>query len=258
MQIAFFDSGIGGMTVLHQAKRMMPTEDFLYYADTDHVPYGRKTKEEIRQYVQEAVNFIASQDVKALVVACNTATSVAIKSLREKYSFPILGMEPAVKPAVNDTSCTKRILVTATPVTLREEKMQDLLHQVDQNHQVDLLPLPKLVEFAETGCFTDGQAEAYLREELGKFDLDEYCTVVLGCTHFNYFKDSFNRILPEEIAMIDGSGGTVNNLHHVLKQKGLLEEGNGRVSYYTSGRSAEALKPKYEKLLERLDDMITY
>ena len=162
MQIGFFDSGIGGLTVLHQAKRAMPQEDYLYYADTDHVPYGRKTKEEIKQYVQEAVDFIAEQGVKALVVACNTATSVAIKDLRARYSFPILGMEPAVKPAVNDTHCTKRILVTATPVTIREEKLQNLLHQVDQHHQVDLLPLPRLVEFAEQGNFTDGQAEACL------------------------------------------------------------------------------------------------
>lgn len=115
MQIAFFDSGIGGLTVLHQARRKMPQENFLYYADTDHVPYGRKTKVEIRRYVQEAVDFIAQQDVKALVVACNTATSVAIQACGARYSFPIFGMEPAVKPAVNDTSCTKRILVTATP-----------------------------------------------------------------------------------------------------------------------------------------------
>ena len=106
------------------------------------MPYGRKTKEQIHQYVDEAVDFIASQGVKALVVACNTATSVAIQDLRARYDFPILGMEPAVKPAVSDTSCTKRILVTATPVTIREEKLQNLLHQVDQHHQVDLLPLP--------------------------------------------------------------------------------------------------------------------
>lgn len=258
MQIAFFDSGIGGLTVLHQAKREMPREDYLYYADTDHVPYGRKTKEEIRQYVQEAVDFIAAHEVKALVVACNTATSVAIQSLRARYSFPILGMEPAVKPAVNDLHCTKRILVTATPVTIREEKLQNLLHQVDQHHQVDLLPLPRLVELAETGCFDDGQAEGYLREALAPFDLSQYCTVVLGCTHFNYFKDSFHKILPEDIAMLDGSGGTVKNLHRVLAEKALLETGSGQVQYYTSGRSAEQLRPRYERLLLRLEEMLTY
>ncbi len=258
MQIAFFDSGIGGLTVLHQARRQMPREDFLYYADTDHVPYGRKTKEEIRQCVREAVDFIAQQDVKALVVACNTATSVAIQDLRARYSFPILGMEPAVKPAVSDTSCTKRILVTATPVTIREEKLQNLLHQVDQHHQVDLLPLPRLVEFAEAGQFNDGQAEAYLREVLAPYDLSHYCTVVLGCTHFNYFKDSLNKILPEDIAIIDGSMGTVNNLQNVLAEKNLLEQNTGRVQYYTSSRLAEQLRPRYEQLLLRLDEMLTY
>ena len=258
MRIAFFDSGIGGLTVLHQAMRKMPREDYLYYADTDHVPYGRKTKEQIRQYVQEAVDFIAEQDVKALVVACNTATSVAIQELRARYSFPILGMEPAVKPAVSDTSCTRRILVTATPVTIREEKLQNLLHQVDQNHQVDLLPLPGLVEFAETSSFNDGQAEAYLREVLQPYDLNRYCTVVLGCTHFNYFKDSFHNILPGEITMLDGSSGTVNNLYAVLERHNLLETGSGSVTYYTSGRSAEEMRPRYEMLLKRLDDMLTY
>ena len=258
MQTGFFDSGIGGLTVLHQAMRDMPGEDYLYYADTDHVPYGRKTKQEIRQYVQEAVDFIAAQDVKALVVACNTATSVAIQDLRARYRFPILGMEPAVKPAVSDTSCTRRILVTATPVTIREEKLQNLLHQVDQHHQVDLLPLPRLVEFAEAGCFTDGQAEAYLREMLAPYDLSRYCTVVLGCTHFNYFKDSFNRILPEDIAMIDGSSGTVHNLHRMLAEQHLLETGSGKVTYYISGRLAEALRPRYQSLLQRLDEMLTY
>lgn len=258
MQIAFFDSGIGGLTVLHQARRQMPQEDFLYYADTDHVPYGRKTKREIRDCVREAVDFIAEQDVKALVVACNTATSVAIQDLRARYSFPILGMEPAVKPAVSDTRCLKRILVTATPVTIREEKLQNLLHRVDLHHQVDLLPLPQLVEFAEASQFNDGRAEAYLRDVLAAYNLEEYCTVVLGCTHFNYFKDSLRKILPEDTVLLDGSIGTVNNLQRVLAEKNLLEQNTGHVQYYTSGRLAEHLRPRYEQLLLRLDEMLTY
>jgi glutamate racemase len=258
VRIAFFDSGIGGLTVLHQAIKQMPQEDYLYYADTDHVPYGRKTKEEIRQYVQEAVDFIATQDVKALVVACNTATSVAIQSLRARYSFPILGMEPAVKPAVRNAVISKRVLVTATPVTLREQKMQDLLLQVDQNHKTDLLPLPKLVELAERGCFEDGQAEAYLREVLQEYDLSQYCTVVLGCTHFNYFKDSFRNIFGDGVTLLDGSGGTVNNLHRVLAEQHLLEQNTGDIRYYTSGREAEELRPRYDLLLNRLEKMLQY
>ena len=148
--------------------------------------------------------------------------------------------------------------MTATPVTIREEKLQNLLHQVDQHHQVDLLPLPRLVELAEAGNFSDGQAEAYLQEALAPFDLRRYCTVVLGCTHFNYFKDSFHKILPEDIVMLDGSDGTVNNLQHVLAEKNLLETGTGQVQYVTSGRWAEQLRPKYERLLQRLEEMLTY
>lgn len=258
MRIAFFDSGIGGLTVLHQAKKKMPQEDYLYYADTDHVPYGRKTKEEIRQYVQDAVDFIAAQDVKALVVACNTATSVAIQNLRARYSFPILGMEPAVKPAVEHVHAGKRVLVTATPVTLREQKLHDLLLQVDQQHKTDLLPLPKLVELAEQGCFQDGQAEAYLREVLQKTKKEQYCTIVLGCTHFNYFKDSFRAIFGETVDLLDGSGGTVNNLYRVLSECGLLEQNSGDILYYTSGREAEVLRPQYEMLLSRLEEMLYY
>ncbi len=258
MRIAFFDSGIGGLTVLHQAKKLMPQEEYLYYADTDHVPYGSKTKEEIRQYVEEAVDFIAAQDVKALVVACNTATSVAIQSLRARYSFPILGMEPAVKPAVKNLTVSKRVLVTATPVTLREQKLHDLLLQVDQNHKTDLLPLPKLVELAEQGCFNDGQAEAYLREVTQGIDLQQYCTVVLGCTHFNYFKDSFRKIFGETVTLLDGSRGTVNNLYHVLQERNLLESNSGGIVYYTSGREAEELRPQYEMLLNRLEEMLNY
>ena len=258
MKIGIFDSGMGGLSVLHRALRMIPEADFLYYADEEHVPYGEKTREQVRGYIDEIIAFMIKKQVDAIVIACNTATSVATKEYRSQFPLPIVGMEPAVKPAVSDTSCTKRILVTATPVTIREEKLQNLLHQVDQHHQVDLLPLPRLVEFAEAGQFNDGQAEAYLREVLAPYDLSHYCTVVLGCTHFNYFKDSLNKILPEDIAIIDGSMGTVNNLQNVLAEKNLLEQNTGRVQYYTSSRLAEQLRPRYEQLLLRLDEMLTY
>lgn len=258
MRIAFFDSGIGGLTVLHQAKKLMPQEDYLYYADTDHVPYGSKTKEDIRRYVEDAVDFIAMQDVKALVVACNTATSVAIQSLRARYNFPILGMEPAVKPAVKELHVSKRVLVTATPVTLREEKLHNLLQRIDRHHQVDLLPLPKLVELAECGYFNDGQAETYLRETTQNFDLQKYSTVVLGCTHFNYFKDSFRKIFGDKMTLLDGSSGTVNNLYRVLQERNLLEVNNGSIQYYNSGREAEELRSQYEVLLNRLEKMLSY
>lgn len=259
MKIAFFDSGIGGVSVLHRALHMMPEEDYLYFADTDHVPYGTKTTVEVRQYVLEACDFILDQGVKALVVACNTATSVAINDLRARFDIPILGMEPAVKPAVCSLNSQgqKRVLVTATPMTLRQEKLHFLLRQWDQGHVVDLLPLPGLVEFAEAGTFTGETVTTYLQEALTPFPLEEYCTLVLGCTHFNFFKDTFRSLLAADTRLIDGSDGTVRHLMHILEEQGLREKGSGQTSFYVSGRLLDAPSEQahYRKLLNRLDAM---
>ena len=192
-------------------------------------------------------------------MACNTATSVAISDLRARYDIPILGMEPAVKPAVCSLSGQgqKRVLVTATPMTLRQETLHLLLRQWDQGHVVDLLPLPRLVEFAEAGCFSGEDVNDYLREALTPFPLEEYCTVVLGCTHFNFFKDTFHSLLSADTRLIDGSDGTVRHLQHVLEKEGLREKGSGQVSFYTSGRAVTVPEEQayYHKLLSRLDDL---
>lgn len=255
MKIAIFDSGIGGLTVLHQAMQQMPEEDYLYYADILHVPYGTKTKEEIISYVDEAAAFIAEQGVKALVIACNTATSVAIAELRQKYSFPIIGMEPAVKPAVKHSH--KRVLVIATPMTLQEQKLHDLLLQVDMENIVDLLPLPQLVTLAEARIFNGPQVEDYLQLEFSRYDLTSYDTIVLGCTHFNYFKDTLRRLLPADISLLDGSKGTVKHLQCLLEERGLREKNKGEITYYQSGRLA-ASTDDYQALLQRLDEMLYY
>ena len=128
MKIGFFDSGIGGITVLNEAIKQLPNEDYIYFADTDNTPYGVKPKDEVKKYILAAIDFIYAKGVDAIVIACNTATSIAIEDLREKYNIPILGMEPAVKPAIEKNHSTnKRVLVTATPLTLKEEKLKNLM-----------------------------------------------------------------------------------------------------------------------------------
>ena len=122
--IGFLDSGVGGLSVLREAVRVLPAEDFIYFGDSANAPYGTKTVKEIRDLTFKAVENLMDYDIKALVVACNTATSVAIKELRNSFDIPILGMEPAVKPAVEVTD-KKRIMVIATPVTIREDKLKD-------------------------------------------------------------------------------------------------------------------------------------
>lgn len=144
--IGIFDSGIGGLSVLAKIIEKLPTEEYIYYADTDNVPYGIKTNEQIKEYVKKAVDFLMDKDVKAIVIACNTATSIAIEDIRKEYSIPIIGIEPAAKPAVEKRH-NKKVLLMATPVTVREEKLKKLLKKVDAEHSVDLLAMPELVKY---------------------------------------------------------------------------------------------------------------
>lgn len=256
MKIGFYDSGIGGLSVLQTAMQMLPNEEFIYYADTDHVPYGEKTNEEILQFARRATDFLIAKDVKAIVIACNTATSVAAKYLRAEHTMPIIGMEPAVKPAVEEKN-HKRILVSATPVTIREKKLHDLIERVDLHHDTDLIALGGLVTFAEKGEFSSPAVEAYLKEALSPFDLQRYSSFVLGCTHFNYFKDTLRKILPEHIRFVDGCAGTARQLKNVLAQRGLLEQNKRSAEFYFSGRPADTAEERayFDRLLQRLDDM---
>jgi glutamate racemase len=237
LNIGIFDSGIGGMTLLHQALVSLPRENYIFYADTDHVPYGTKTKEEVISYVDGVMEFMRAHNCSAVVIACNTATAVAAGIMRGKYEFPIIGIEPAVKPAVSFSN-GKRVLVIATPLTVKEQKLHNLVERVDNDHLVDLLALPRLVEFAERGEFEAPAVTDYLLEKLSPYKLEDYGELVLGCTHFNYFKDSLRKILPDNVRLIDGSEGTVKQLARVLgiKTTETPYSGGQNVSYYYSGR----------------------
>lgn len=240
MRIGFFDSGVGGATVLARAQASMPEEDFLYYADTLHVPYGEKPKGEVRGYIFDAVEEMVAEGIKALVIACNTATSIAAGSLREKYSFPIIGMEPAVKPAVmRNAGSEKRVLVFATRLTLKETKFQQLVSAVDQHHIVDHLALPGLVKLAEQGIFDGPLAEDYLRRELAAFDLSCYGTAVLGCTHFPLFRRTFTELLPAGTDLIDGAEGTIRHLKATLEKAKQSGGGSGQLEFMSSGKSPD-------------------
>ncbi len=235
-KIGFFDSGIGGISVMAYARYLLPMEDFIYYADTKHVPYGTKTREQIIDYSIRAVDYLIDRGASIVVVACNTATSMAIETLRKRYSIPIVGMEPAVKPA----SLTYRgdnILICATPVTIAGEKLHALIERSFSRHlgsAPTLVALPGLVEFAEKGDFDSKTIDSYLSSVL---DLSKkYDAVVLGCTHFTYFSSSFRRLLGD-VDLIDGTRGTVNQMIRLLREHGFTPktEGIGSVEYIRSG-----------------------
>ena len=245
--------------MLHDAFKYLPDEEYIFYADTDHVPYGLKTSDQIIKYVDEIISFFVSKEVDAVVIACNTATAVAAEYVREKYSIPIIGMEPAVKPALKNVTSPliapdSRVLVMATPVTIRENKLHSLLERIDTEHKVDLLPMPELVRFAEEEIFEDLEVEEYIRSQISELNKDKYSEVVLGCTHFTYFRNAVRKAFGRDIDLIDGNEGTIRHLADVLGLK--CGEGHStetRVDYYISGRQADEKElSKFARLHERL------
>ncbi|MBE6022948.1 MAG: glutamate racemase [Cellulosilyticum sp.] len=238
MKVGIFDSGIGGITVLKTAIEHLPQIEYIYYSDNLHVPYGTKPKNEVVGYVKDVVKFLVDQGAEAILIACNTATSVAVKELRTLYNIPIIGMEPAVKLALDDNKEGK-VLVTATPLSLKEEKYKNLVAHVDHQHRTSSLPLPELVTFAETKDFDEERIEAYFKEKLEPFNLDEYVGIVLGCTHFIYFKKYLEKFLPEHIKIYDGNEGTVRHLGECLGITQIEHSVDPKITFYYSGKKCE-------------------
>ncbi|MED3729009.1 glutamate racemase [Priestia filamentosa] len=254
MKIGFFDSGLGGISVLHEAVKHFPNESFLYYADTLHVPYGSKTKEEVKSYVLQAAEEIIKQDVKALVVACNTATSIAIETLRATYNIPIIGMEPAAKPALEiSRSLNKRVLVFATSLTLKQAKYKHLLETIDDQSLIDSIPLQELVQYCENLNFDQDTLKAYFQSKVQGLDLQQYGTVVLGCTHFPFYRGLLRDMFPPSVQFIDGSIGTVKRLEYVLKERNMLNTAGDQSVTFTSSSGAKEYEQKMKKAFHFLE-----
>ena len=267
MKIGIFDSGIGGISVLNEAFHQLRDVDFVFYADVDHVPYGLKTPEEIKGYADKIIEDLISRDVDAILIACNTATAVAASYVREKYDIPIIGMEPAVKPAVETAADSNgRVLVMATPVTIRENKLHKLLEKVDKSHMVDLLPMPGLVRFAESEIFDTKEVTDYIEEQLAVFDKMKYTDVVLGCTHFNYFKPAIKATFERagvNVRLIDGNSGTIKHVADILRlevsKRELTQDElkvlSNKTIYLESGRDELVDADKYDRLHARLESV---
>ena len=238
--IAVFDSGVGGISVLRELMRQMPGENYLYFGDSANAPYGKRTTEDVRQLTLAAAAMLLSRGVKALVVACNTATAAAINDLRQLYPDTIvIGIEPALKVAA-DRFPNGKVGVMATPVTLREDKFSVQLERFS-GMEVSLIPVPDLVELVEQGHTDDETVEALLRPVLqpfaGKLD-----AVVLGCTHYPFAASVISRILGPNTAVLDGGPGTARETYRRLAEADLLLEGDGSVQFENSAGDPEKLR----------------
>ncbi len=223
--IAVLDSGVGGISVLRCLLQQMPHERFLFFGDSANAPYGTRSKSQVRELTLAAASKLMALGVKALVVACNTATAAAIEDLRATYpNVIVIGIEPALKPAA-DRFPGGSIGVMATELTLHEEKYDHLLHRFDRRCQIYPIRAPGLVELIEAGHGADARAHALLSPILSPF-AGKLDALVLGCTHYPFAAPVIRRLLPGTM-LFDGGDGTARETKRRLAEAGLLHEGEG-------------------------------
>ena len=246
--IAVFDSGVGGISVLRHLVQILPGERFVYYGDSANAPYGSRSTQEVRALTLAAVDkLLAEYPLKALVIACNTATAAAVNDVRAAHlELIVVGIEPALKVAA-DHFPGGRVGVLATEVTLREEKFDTLLHRFDENVTIYKIPAPGLVELVEHGKVDAPETEALLRKVLGPY-LGKLDAVVLGCTHYPFARNAIRRVLGDDVVLLDGGEGTARETRRRLEQAGLLENGGGEVILRNSSPDPDMLRLSRERL----------
>ena len=232
--IGMFDSGVGGISVLREAVRLLPNERFIFYGDTRNAPYGTKPKETVLALSRQVVGKLLERDVKAIVIACNTATSAAAAELRAEYTdLPIIAMEPALKPA-SLLHSDGVVLSLATPGTIAGEKYAHLYALYGEG--VVSLPCPGLMEFVERGELGGPALNAYFKQLFSPYRDKKVEGVVLGCTHYSFLKRTIAAFFPS-VPLLDGNEGTVRQLRRRLEAKNLLApaDAEGGVELLSSG-----------------------
>lgn len=248
--IGFFDSGVGGLSVMKKSIELMPYENYIYYGDSKNAPYGVKTVDEVRELSFKAVEFLLAKGAKAIVIACNTATAAAVDDIRKHYSdIPIIGIEPALKPAI-EINRDGDVLIMATPVTLNEKKFAKLMNKYKEEKTIIPLPCPGLVEFIENGILEGGELRKFLSEKLNGHSEINTSSIVLGCTHYPFVKNEIQHIVGRSVNIIDGSLGTAKELKRRLSENNMINETNekGTIEIFNSNPEVIELSYKLIKL----------
>lgn len=233
--IGVFDSGVGGISVLREIRALLPHEDLLYVADSGHCPYGNKSDDYIRERSLHIAGWLIERDVKALVVACNTATAAAAGLLRATFAVPVVAMEPAIKPAVAATR-SGVVGVLATVGTSRSERLTALIERFGRGVQILTQPCPGLVEQVEAGDLDGPITRSLLQGYLDPLLKRGADTLVLGCTHYPFLRPVIADIVGAHVALIDTGAAVARRGQAVLAELGLLRDaGAGHEHFWTSG-----------------------
>ncbi len=261
--IGVFDSGVGGLSVWREIARRLPCEDTLYLADQAHVPYGSRRMVEVREFSEGIVRFLLAQGAKIIVIACNTASAAALHYLRDRFpGVPFVGMEPAVKPAVEQTR-NGAVGVIATQATFQGELFASLLQRYATGVRVLTRVCPGLVEAVEAGALDTPETEALVRACLAPLIEAGVDRLVLGCTHYPFLRPTIERVVGADVVVIDPAPAVARQAGRVLARRGMAataascREGRGervgRCVFCTSGDEV-AFGATLGRLLHRVED----
>ena len=250
--IGIFDSGVGGLSVFREIRKVLPEEKYVYFSDSAHCPYGEKSKEYIIERARSITRFLLDKGADIIVIACNTATAAAIAELRKEFPIRFIGMEPAVKPAVMSTK-TGTVGVLATAGTLKADKYLNTREKWAEGVRIAEHVGQGFVELVEKGCTSGNEAEDIVRASLKPL-LDEGADrIVLGCTHYPFLSDTIAKVaselVPERtVEIIDPAPAVARHLYETMEMEGLIRKDGFSIELDSSG-NPEQLENAYGKLL---------
>lgn len=241
--IGVIDSGVGGLTVVKEMKNMLPNESIIYLGDDLRCPYGPRTSEEVEKFTIEMAEKLAKMDIKMLVIACNTATAVALETIREKFSFPVVGVIiPGARAAVT-TSKTAQIAVLGTTRTIESGAYSEEILRQRPNAEIHSLACPDFVPIVESGNYRSKEAGITISRTLQKLTNETFDVAILGCTHYPLLEGHIQNSLPEEVQIISSAVETVRDVEKELRLRQLKnkESKDEAILFYTTG-SLESFK----------------
>ena len=244
--IGIFDSGIGGLSILKAIHKLMPSENLIYVADSEYTPYGNKSAQQIESRVLAIAEHLVNQKVKAIVVACNTATAAAVKTLRGKYTIPVIGLEPALKPASENTS-SARVGVLATQSTLESQKYRELKDRFGQQLELVEKASSLFVELVESAPEITSDELALIEKELGPFKDAKIDSLVLGCTHYPFLTAAISKIMGPNVTLFESGLPVAKEVQRRLQNNHNTSQEKGSIQYYSS--DPQKSQAKFDLLL---------
>jgi len=244
--IGIFDSGVGGLSILREIKKLLPKENFIFVADQKNMPYGHKTQKQIQSFSKEIMDFLTSKNVKAVVIACNTATVYAIDHLRSSYQIPVIGTVPVVG-TIAKQSKTKKVAVFSTPGTAKSKYLKDLIKKFGNGTTIYKVGGKGLEELVEEGNLEDERIEKVLNKSLMPLLSKNVDAIALGCTHYPFLREKIQKIVGKNVLVLDSGEAVARRVKEILENNGILASKRDKDIYYTTGNPA-----KFKKVAETL------